>query len=162
MAGRSDTRLLAASAVAIVCVDQLTKSLVAASLGPFAPASRVDLVGGWLAIEYAENRGAAFGLFGDVSSLLPLIGIAIVVALLVHYASETSPSIVETLAMGAVIGGAIGNLIDRLRLGYVVDFIAAGPWPNFNFADSAVTVGVFLLVWNWVRVDRRHEPARPR
>jgi len=162
VAARSGTRLLVASAVAIVCVDQITKAFVAAALGPTAPVSHLDLIGDWLAIEYAENRGAAFGLFGNISSILPIIGIALVVGLLIHYASDASPSIVETLAMGAVIGGAIGNVVDRLRLGYVVDFIAVGPWPNFNVADSAVTVGVLLLVWSWVRVDRRHESARTR
>jgi signal peptidase II len=162
VAGRSDTRLLAASAIAIVCVDQLSKSMVASALGASAPTSRLDLIGTWLAIEYAENRGAAFGLFSGISTLLPLIGIALVAALLVHYASEATPPIVETLALGAVIGGAVGNVIDRLRLGFVVDFIAVGPWPNFNVADSAVTVGVLVLIWNWVRVDRRHESPRPR
>jgi signal peptidase II len=158
---RSDAPYLIASAVLVTVIDQVSKSLVTASLSPNAPTSRLDLVPGWLAIAYAENRGAAFGLFGAISSLLPLIGIALVIALLVHYCSETRPSLTQTLAMGAIVGGAVGNLIDRLRLGYVIDFISLGPWPNFNVADSAVTVGVLVLVWTWARVGQRHESPRP-
>jgi signal peptidase II len=158
---RSDAALLATVAAVVVAVDQVTKAVVSAALGPLAQVSRVDLAGRWLAIEYVENRGAAFGLFGAISSYLPLVGIALVTALLIHFGSESSPSLVETLAVGAITGGAIGNLIDRFRMGFVVDFIAIGPWPNFNVADSAVTVGVLALILNWARQSGRQGSPRP-
>jgi signal peptidase II len=158
---RSDAALLAAVAAVIVVVDQVTKAVVSAALGPLAPDSRIDIAGRWLAIEYAENRGAAFGLFGAISSYLPLVGIALVSALLIHFGSESNPSLVETLAVGAITGGAIGNLIDRFRMGFVVDFIAIGAWPNFNVADSAVTVGVLALILNWARQSGRQGSPRP-
>ena len=160
MPARNDTALLIASAALIAVIDQVTKSIVTAALGPDSSLSRLDLVPGWLAIAYVENRGAAFGLFGGVSSLLPLIGIVLVAALLIHYRSERNPPLTQALAVGAVVGGAVGNLADRLRLGYVVDFISIGPWPNFNIADSAVTVGVLVLIWNWARAGQRHEAPR--
>jgi signal peptidase II len=161
VAARNDKGLLITAATLVVIVDQVTKSIVTATLGPDSQISHLDIAGNWFAIAYVENRGAAFGLFGEVSSLLPLIGIALVVALLVHYRTERNPPRIQVLAVGAVVGGAIGNLIDRLRLGYVVDFISIGPWPNFNVADSAVTVGVLVLIWTWMKVGQRHELTRP-
>src|SRR5689334_24537706 len=134
VAARSDVALLIASAALVTVTDQVTKSLVSAALGPYATTSRLDLAPGWLAFAYVENRAAAFGLFGAISTLLPFIALALVAALLLHYRYEISPPLTETLAVGAIVGGAVGNLIDRVRLGYVVDFIAVGPWPNFNVA----------------------------
>jgi signal peptidase II len=70
-----------------------------------------------------------------------------------RFAREPHPSWWHTAATGAIAGGAIGNLLDRVRLGYVVDFIAIGPWPNFNVADSAITMGALLLCWGWLRTN---------
>jgi signal peptidase II len=159
---RNDTILLIAVAALVVFLDQITKSIVSSMLGPHASISSVNLAGDWLQLEYAENPGAAFGLFAANSSYLPLIAIAFVVALLVHYSLGSRPARAETIAIGAITGGAVGNLIDRFRLGHVVDFVAVGPWPNFNVADSAVTVGVLVLIWNWVGRREPRESPRPQ
>ena len=93
---------------------------------------RVEAADGWLALEYTENRGAAFGLLPGIAPVLAVATIAILAALLLHYARQTRPPLWHTLAVGAIAGGALGNLIDRVRLGYVVDFVSVGAWPNFN------------------------------
>jgi signal peptidase II len=139
----------------VAAVDQLTKAAIVALIGPARPDQRVALVGDWLALEYVQNQGVAFGVLTGLGPVLPLVALAIVAGLLVYYSRETQPAAWRAVAVGAIAGGALGNLIDRLRLGYVVDFIAVGPWPNFNVADSAVTLGVLALVWSWIRLGDR-------
>ncbi len=148
--------------VPVVALDRVTKDAVVTAIGPDAPQHRIDLLGRWIGLEYAENRGAAFGLFGAQSPILPLIAMAIVLAIGIAYARQRRPSIVLGLVVGLAIGGAIGNLIDRVRLGHVVDFIAVGPWPNFNVADSAVTVGVVGFVAWSLWTSRDADRASPR
>jgi signal peptidase II len=75
----------------------------------------------------------------------------ILIGLVWQFARERQPQWWQIVATGAIAGGALGNLIDRIRLGYVVDFISVGSWPNFNVADSAVTIGALLLCWGWLR-----------
>jgi signal peptidase II len=150
---RSDGVLLAATAALVAGLDQVTKAAVVAALGPAQPDSRLDLLGPWVAIEYAENRGAAFGMLSGLAPLLALMSLAILASLLVQYWRQPRTPLWQTLALGAIVGGAAGNLLDRVRLGYVVDFIAVGAWPNFNVADSAISVGVVLLLWGWLRSD---------
>lgn len=151
MRGRSDAILLVALAASVAALDQLTKALLASAFGSGRLGSRVAIVDGWLALEYTENRGAAFGLFSGLAPILISVSIAILMGLLWHYLRQTRPSLLQTLATGAIAGGAIGNLIDRIRLGYVIDFLSVGPWPNFNVADSAITVGALVLVWGLTR-----------
>lgn len=150
LAGMEINSRLAPLAVAapVVAIDRLTKDAVVRAIGPDAAQHRVDLLGQWVALEYAENRGAAFGLFGALSPLLPLVAIAIVLAIGVAYVRQRRPPLALTVVVGLAVGGAIGNLIDRVRLGFVIDFIAVGPWPNFNVADASVTLGVLgFIVW---------------
>ncbi|MGH2613776.1 MAG: signal peptidase II [Thermomicrobiales bacterium] len=149
-----DAVALAAIAALVIAADQLTKAALISALGPAQPASRFELGVSWLALEYAENRGASFGLFQGVAPILAVASIAIVVALLVRYFGTASPPLWSTIGIGAIVGGAIGNLLDRIRLGFVIDFVSVGPWPNFNVADSAITLGVLLLAWGWLRPAR--------
>ena len=137
----------------VIAADQLTKSIVAEAIGPGRELSRRDVVDGWITLEYAENRGAAFGLFSGLWPLLTLASVAILTGVLVQFFRTPSPSPVAIVSVGAIVGGALGNLVDRVRLGYVVDFVAIGPWPNFNVADSAITLGVVGLVWVWMRPE---------
>jgi signal peptidase II len=146
---RNEARTLAAIAALVAGIDQLTKLAVSTSLGPGGPGSDLDVVNGWVRLEYVENRGAAFGLFAGLGPLLAVASIAILVVMLDHFRREGHMSHWQTVAIGLIVGGAVGNLIDRIRLGYVVDFVAIGPWPNFNVADSAVTLGVVALLLTW-------------
>jgi signal peptidase II len=142
---------LVAAAVVVLTADQATKRIIVAAIGPDQVRHQIEIVNGWLALAYAENRGAAFGLFAGLAPVLTIVSLAILVGLFVHYAREPAPPLWQTLALGAVAGGAFGNLADRLRLGYVVDFLAVGAWPNFNLGDSAITLGMLTLIWGWTR-----------
>ena len=131
-----------------VGADQLTKALVRGSIEPTETVSflpGIDLV-------RVANDGVAFGLFDGASSgLLVLIGVVFtagLAAFLLHEA-DARPGI--WLPVGLLAGGAIGNLLDRLREGYVTDFIDPPAWPAFNLADVEITVGVILMAWALLR-----------
>lgn len=144
-------------ATGVVVLDQASKAIVLATLGPGHADGDVALIGSAVAIEYAENRGAAFGLLGGQNVLLAVMAVAVLVGLATFYWRQRAPSRWLVGAVGLIVGGALGNLVDRVRLGYVVDFVAIGPWPNFNLADSAITVGVVSLTVLMLVAD----PPRP-
>ena len=160
MPERSDAAILIAVATSVVVIDQLTKVLLVSAIGLGRSESQVEIIGGWLALEYTENRGAAFGLLSGLAPILATVSIAIVAGLLVHYMRQTQPPLWKTMAIGAIAGGAFGNLVDRVRLGHVVDFVSVGPWPNFNVADSAITVGLLVMVWGVTRSASEFGMAR--
>jgi len=137
-------------AAVVVVIDQWTKVLATENLDLYRP---VELTA-WLNLTLAHNTGAAFSLLSDASGWQRwfFVAIAVVVGTVVviwlwRSARHEWP---QALALSLVLGGAIGNVADRLRLGYVVDFIdvhAAGwHWPAFNVADSAISVGVVILL----------------
>lgn len=138
---------IAAVALAVIALDQATKAWVIRAIGPDQADHRRDVLGSWLSLEYVQNRGAAFGLFGGGGPLV--IALAAVGFVVFVYAMRriSRPSRGFLLGAGLVAGGAIGNVIDRARLGYVIDFIAVSVWWRFNLADSAVTVGVVIFMW---------------
>jgi signal peptidase II len=138
-----------ALALAVIVLDQLTKWYILAVV--MAP-PRVIEVTPFFNLVLTWNRGVSFGMFGGEDGagawLLSLVAIAIVVGLGVWLRRADRPSL--AVALGLVIGGALGNVIDRVRLGAVADFldfhVAGYHWPAFNLADSAITVGVVALV----------------
>jgi signal peptidase II len=148
---RNDIITLACVAGGVVVADQVSKALLLGLVGPGSGRKSLEIVGPWLELEYAQNRGAAFGLFPHLGSLVTVTAIVILFGLVWQFARERQPQWWQIVATGAIVGGALGNLVDRTHLGYVVDFIAVGPWPNFNVADSAVTIGALLLCWGWLR-----------
>ena len=134
-------------AVLIVAMDRISKALIRDWL-PGRPAGpRVDLVGDWLGFQYVENRGAAFGTLSGYGGVLTALALVVVLLMVVLYARVVNPSRWHRLGLGLLVGGAVGNVLDRIDYGYVVDFVAVGPWPRFNVADSAITIGVLLLAW---------------
>jgi signal peptidase II len=147
--------LLVLLPILIVVLDQLLKAVMVQWIGPESTLNRWELAGRFLAFEYLENRGAAFGILPNQTELLTVlsIGIAATGIPVMWRESRAHPSM--AIAIGMVIGGAIGNIIDRIRLGYVVDFIAVGVWPKFNLADAMITMGVLLLLWSTVQEERR-------
>ncbi|MFL6451048.1 MAG: signal peptidase II [Bryobacteraceae bacterium] len=143
-------------AVAIVCLDRLTKVYIQHVLSPF---ENVPVIPDLLRIVHVENPGAAFGVLAEGNPAfraLILIGVSFLVLCLVIAAlwmrSVTEDSLINFLALGAILGGAGGNLYDRIVHGTVTDFIEVfhGSWsfPAFNVADSAITVGAAFLVLN--------------
>ena len=160
MPARNDTVTLVGIATSVAAIDQLTKYLLVSAIGPGRFESRVEVIDGWLALEYTENRGAAFGILSGLAPILTAASIAILTGLLLHYMRQVKPPYWHTLAIGAIAGGAVGNLVDRVRLGHVIDFLSVGPWPNFNVADSAITIGVLALIWGWTRPATAFDMAR--
>jgi signal peptidase II len=161
MPERSDAVILVAVATSVAVIDQLTKFALASAIDSRELAPRVEIVDGWLRLEYTENRGAAFGLFSGLAPIITGISIAIVASLLLYFFRQARPPIWQTVATGAVAGGALGNLLDRVRLGHVIDFVSVGPWPNFNVADSAIMIGVLVLVWGITRQPSRLGTVQP-
>lgn len=142
--GRARSRKIGAGVlVAVVGVDQALKLLVA-STHPLGVST--DLLDGILSLTYIRNPGAAFGLLPQVPVLVPaLIALTLLSVLFYNDARWVAPPRVQA-ALALLAGGAVGNLIDRIRFGAVVDYIDVHIWPVFNVADLAVTTGAVLLM----------------
>ena len=141
ISGRSALRA-AALAVAVVAADQLTKSLVRHNVR----IGSSDGIFPGVQLVHVHNRGVAFGLFVNGGVLLVIVGVAAVSALLIFFATHSRRPLVW-LPTGLLLGGAAGNLIDRLDRGYVTDFIDLPLWPAFNLADMCITFGVLSLLY---------------
>lgn len=131
----------------VVALDQITKLWVRLNLAPYETVP----IFGRLSLTNVRNTGSAFGLFQNQAFLLTLIAIVGIVAILLFYRYFSKANLLGIFALGLVFGGAIGNLIDRLRFGYVTDFIDVRlwgdfHWPIFNVADSGITVGSIMLI----------------
>lgn len=146
-----------AFAVLVIVLDQLTKAWVIGA--DLRELSRIEVLPPVLNLTWVENTGASFGLFSGGAARWALTIFSIVISgLLARWALTADRRLLAT-ALGLVMGGALGNAIDRVRFGYVVDFIdfsgtGVFPWV-FNVADSAITVGVALLVLDIVLSDRK-------
>jgi signal peptidase II len=137
-------------AAAAVAADQVTKQLVARTL---ALGDSVELAGPF-SIHHVHNSGIAFGLFSSATSIvIALTGIA-VGCLVLFFARSGRRHPLLPVALGLVLGGSVSNLLDRVRLGYVTDFLDLAYWPSFNLADSFIVVGVGLLFLSFVAADR--------
>ncbi len=141
---------------AAVTGDQLTKHVV---VGRLAPNEAVDVVGP-LSIHRIENSGIAFGLFTSATSVVIALTAIAVLWMLVYFARSGARHPVIPAGLGLLIGGSVSNLVDRVRLGHVTDFIDFGWWPAFNLADSFIVIGVGILLAALIIADRR--PSRPR
>lgn len=135
-----------ALALLVIVGDQLSKIAIVATLGPEPYTQRISLGPAWLNLVYSQNTGVAFGLFQQMPLLFLFTAILITIVVLYAYHAYLPNHVPWVqLAMGLILGGAVGNIIDRVRLGWVVDFISIGWWPVFNLADSAIVVGVIAL-----------------
>ena len=138
-------------ALSVIGLDQLSKYLIRANMEMGQSIPREGPVG----LHYTTNTGGAFGLFANQTFLLTMAAV-IGIAVLVLYLRYLPPrSTLLKVGLGLDLGGAIGNLIDRLRLGAVTDFINIGAWPVFNLADSAIVVGTFLIAFYLLFAARR-------
>ncbi|MEE9613533.1 MAG: signal peptidase II [Thermodesulfobacteriota bacterium] len=142
-------RLIALTVGTVAVLDQLTKLIVAHYL---FPGETVEVIPGLFNLVYWKNPGAAFGIFKDGGLLrtLFLIGVSVAALVLIGILLRQSTDTFTDLSLSLIAGGAVGNTIDRVLLGEVVDFLdfhAGGwHWPAFNVADSAITVGVTLAL----------------
>jgi signal peptidase II len=147
-------------AALVFVVDRWTKSLIAAHFYPGQSAIVVPHLLWWT---YVQNTHGAFGMFGSQPALL--IGLALLVLALFAYAFRDAvrSSLLVRMSFGGILGGAAGNIVDRLQHQYVTDFIDfKNIWPNvFNAADSCITVGVIVLILASLRIDRKRPAAEP-
>ena len=143
---------LLAVAAAVVVADQITKHLIADRLS----LGEKHVVLPVLDITHVRNTGIAFGIFPGRLEVISLLTAAAVVWMLVHFARSGSRHLLFPVALGLLIGGSVSNLADRVRNGYVTDFIHVSHWPTFNLADTFIVVGVALLLLGLGRLERDH------
>jgi len=126
--------------------------------------NRIELNTTWMPIEaltpifritHVSNTGAAFGLFPSSGNLFMIVGIVVSVFIIIYNTRLPANHYLYRVALGLQLGGALGNLFNRLRIGHVTDFLDFGPWPIFNVADMCVVAGVFLLAFLMLRDERR-------
>jgi signal peptidase II len=134
---------------AVVALDQGSKALAASAVDR---GDRTELLP-FLAIENTRNKGVAFGLGGAISVVLIGATVVVLVGLLVYMVASGRDHGLVWLPAALLVGGALGNLADRVRDGAVTDFIDLPLWPTFNLADVAIVLGVLLLIWNVERAE---------
>ena len=153
--------LVIAVAVFVFALDRVTKLLVESNL---PVGGSVDVVGQWVRISHVTNSGAAFGLLPERTTLLSILSVGAVLAIVFYYRRLAADSRLIAATLGMQLGGAFGNLIDRIGQGYVVDFVDVGIpggvrfW-SFNVADSSIVVGIIgvtVLLWWQERQQPRH------
>ena len=133
-------------ALTVLVLDQLTKAWLTSTL---SPGEVMSVIGDYVRLVFSQNSGALFGLFRDNAVLFGIVSI-FVIGLIVVYQRQVGSSLYLSIALGLLLGGALGNVTDRLRLGYVVDFVDIGigdlRWYTFNVADAAISISILLLI----------------
>lgn len=146
-AGFSKAVILLVTAVTILVADQLTKALVVANL---AIGEKARLLGDLVQVWHAQNRGAAFSLFQGGTVIFLIVSVLSIGMVTYFHRSLRDRTPWLHVVLGIVLGGTLGNFIDRLRQGYVTDWLSIGigdtRWPTFNVADSSVVIGIGILV----------------
>jgi len=143
---------------AIILFDQLTKHIVRSNL-TLGEVYRPDL---WLSqiarIVHWKNSGAAFGMFQSMNTVITVLSFVVSGVILYYFPQVPREDWLVRLAMGMLLGGAVGNLIDRLSRGYVTDFFSVGPFPVFNIADASISTGVVILfIGMWMQERNKKE-----
>jgi signal peptidase II len=157
---RARARVLA-FALAVVALDQVTKAIAVARLSPGRSVHALDGILYWT---LQRNPGAAFSLFTRFPVVFTVL--AFVISIVIVARAHRVSGRMNTVAMGLILGGAVGNLVDRIARppgafrGHVIDFIDFRVWPVFNLADSAIVVGALLLVLASFRAERAARRAR--
>lgn len=136
----------------VVMLDQVAKALVEANL---APGEQVDLLGP-IALTLAHNRGVAFGLASGGGAALIALTVVALIFVSVLFARDPARRGMW-VAVGLLVGGALGNLIDRVRAGEVTDYVDVLSWPPFNLADVSITLGVIALALGYMREESKGE-----
>ena len=135
----------------VILADQWSKQLITKTLAlgeSFAP---IPAIGNFFRIVHWRNTGVAFGLFQGSGWIFTIVGVGIVILIILFYKQVSDGPAAWRIALGLQLGGAIGNMIDRITRGYVVDFLWFGKFPVFNIADSAIVIGAaILIIYMWI------------
>jgi len=155
---RSTWILLIIAAVTLL-VDQFTKYLAATYLAPMVVWAPIPSLAQVFTFTYTTNTGVAFGLFKDLGPIFVGVAVVVIAAIVIYQGQVPQEAWLVRAALGLQLGGAAGNLADRLRVGRVTDFIHFHFWPVFNVADMSIVGGVILLAFTMLREGK--EPAKP-
>ncbi len=142
------------TAVFVLFFDLATKYIVQSRMELY---QSIPVINNVFHITYILNPGAAFGMLANKTTFFIVVTAAVILAIICFYKRIVGEGVITQLALGLVAGGALGNLIDRIRYGKVVDFLDFRVWPVFNLADTAIVIGVGLLIWE---VFRCHDPQK--
>lgn len=145
---------------AVLIVDQLTKNIIEANLPLGTAWEPFPAIAALFKITHVANTGAAFGLFPNGSLIFSAAAVIVTIFIIYYNHTLEGHQVWMRVALGLMMGGAIGNLIDRIRIGHVTDFLDFGPWPVFNVADMAVVGGVILMGWLMLLETRREQAQR--
>jgi signal peptidase II len=137
--------------VLTLVIDQISKRLVMTSFSLGESWNPVASLERWVSLTYVTNTGAAFGLFPDYGGIFMVIALVVVAIIILYYRHVPGDQWWVQISLGLQLGGALGNLVDRLHYGHVIDFIDFKVWPVFNVADSALFIGTVILAFHLLR-----------
>jgi signal peptidase II len=144
----------------VIVADQLSKNWVVQNLGPETMTRFIQVIGDTARVAYSHNTGVAFSLLQGMPQILVFTSLAIMAGAIYFYLTQLpNQRLFVQIILGLILGGALGNVIDRVRQGYVVDFIQVGWFPIFNLADSAISVGAVLLMLQFLIEEIAHRRA---
>ena len=145
----------------MIVVDQITKAIVRQNLALGEAWAPIPAIGDFFRFLYWQNRGAAFGPLRNAGPILTVVRIAIAIFIIGFYQKAEIRDTLIKVALSLMLGGAVGNLVDQFTLGFVTDFIAVGRFPIFNIADSAVTIGVSLMLLDMLIKEKNGSKTDP-
>lgn len=154
MARRREVVLIVIALLVIV-LDQVSKHYVVLYLRLGVPWNPIESLSRYVSFTYITNKGAAFGIFPTLSTFFTIVPIVVVIMILIYYRHLSNGQWAMNVGLGLQLGGALGNLIDRIRVGHVVDFIDFKVWPIFNVADSSIVIGVAILALSILRDEEK-------
>ena len=144
--GRARWPIFIGIAATVLILDQLAKAWLVSML---SPGERIQVVGDYIRLVHSQNTGALFGLFRDQALFFAIVSVGVVAAI-VWFHHTSGRNTLLSIALGLLLGGALGNMTDRFRIGYVVDFVDVGlgnlRFYTFNIADSAISLAILLLL----------------
>ena len=152
--------VLIPTAGVIIALDQWTKSIVRQNLNLGEMWMPLEWLSPYARIVHWYNTGVAFGMFQDKNFLFSILALAISVFLIIFYPKLTEDDWFLRIALGMQLGGSLGNLIDRISIGHVTDFISIGNFPVFNIADASISVGVAVMIMGLWFEDRKEKQKK--
>jgi signal peptidase II len=155
-----DYLILTGIAGFVIALDQWSKYLVRTQLAVGEAWSPFSWLAPYVRVVHWKNTGAAFGLFPSGSLIFTVIAVIVSAAIIYYYPRVPNSQVALRFALALQLGGAIGNLVDRLAHGPVTDFISVGTFPVFNVADASISIGVAVLVGSMWIAERRDQVAQ--
>jgi signal peptidase II len=153
----TDQTLLLLVTAAVIVLDHVTKLFVESWLPLHSSWQPWPEYGHLFQFTHVSNTGAAFGLFPTGSNIFMVVAVIVGIIIIIYNYRLPSGNFLFRVALGLQLGGALGNLVDRIRLGHVTDFLDFGPWPVFNLADTSIVAGVVILLFLMLLENQDYE-----